>query len=91
MDRGVTSPTLPGADLLIALLKRGRCNGRGDRIRTYDPWTPRPVRYQTAPRPDTLQGAAPSRRASPYQVKNCRERSGRTIFDSRFPSICDFG
>lgn len=46
------------------------CNGRGDRIRTYDPWTPRPVRYQTAPRPDTLQGDAPSGRAPCYQGKN---------------------
>ena len=34
--------------------RRPISNGRGDRIRTYDPWTPRPVRYQTAPRPDTL-------------------------------------
>lgn len=36
-------------------------NGRGDRIRTYDPWTPRPVRYQTAPRPDNIAGERPSR------------------------------
>ena len=27
-------------------------NGRGDRIRTYDPLRPRQVRYQTALRPD---------------------------------------
>ncbi len=26
-------------------------DGRGGRIRTCDPWTPRPVRYRTAPRP----------------------------------------
>ena len=27
-------------------------NGRGDRIRTYDPLVPNQVRYQTAPLPD---------------------------------------
>ena len=27
------------------------CNGRGDRIRTYDPLLPKQLRYQAAPRP----------------------------------------
>ena len=26
--------------------------GRGEQIRTADPWPPMPVRYQAAPRPD---------------------------------------
>lgn len=52
----------------------GHRNGRGDRIRTYDPWTPRPVRYQTAPRPDTLQGDAPSLAMPAYQGQNDRAR-----------------
>jgi hypothetical protein len=30
-------------------------NGRGDRIRTYDPLVPNQMRYQTALLPDTLQ------------------------------------
>ncbi len=29
-------------------------NGRGDRIRTYDPLRPRQVRYQAALRPDSV-------------------------------------
>jgi hypothetical protein len=27
-------------------------DGRGEQIRTADPWPPMPVRYQAAPRPD---------------------------------------
>ena len=37
-------------------------NGRGDRIRTYDPLVPNQVRYQTAPLPVTKE------RAKKYQI-----------------------
>lgn len=39
-----------------ALLSGEFSNGRDDRIRTYDPHTPSVVRYQTAPRPDPVEG-----------------------------------
>lgn len=36
-------------------------DGRGDRIRTYDPWTPRPVRYPCAtPRPSPVELTCPA-------------------------------
>ena len=34
----------------------GKENGRGDRIRTYDPLVPNQMRYQTALRPDRSPG-----------------------------------
>ena len=29
--------------------------GRGEQIRTADPWPPMPVRYQAAPRPECVR------------------------------------
>ena len=45
IEKDRISPALFVSKLLIL-------NGRGDRIRTYDPLLPKQMRYQAAPRPD---------------------------------------
>ena len=43
--------------------------GRGERIRTFDPYNPIVVRYQTAPRPDTLLPVSISQEAAAWYMK----------------------
>ena len=50
----------------VHVLQLHLCHGRDERIRTSDPLLPKQVRYQTAPRPDSL--AAPASVARVYRI-----------------------
>lgn len=51
--------------------------GRGERIRTFDPYNPIVVRYQAAPRPDSVLTCDYAGKAAAWYMKRgCGKRAG---------------